>query len=164
MTILFIQEQRVLSIKRIVSKFLKREMFIIKFKKYILPSILFIFTICLVIFSSSNLVAAKSGLKLWATSVVPSLFPFFVATELLSQTSMPYILGRIFNVFMKPLFNVGGEGSFALIMGIISGYPVGAKIACNFRNNKILSKIECERLLSFTNNSRSTVYCWNCWN
>ena len=140
------------------------KIFIIKFKNYFLPSTLFIFTICLVIFSSSNLVAAKSGLKLWATSVVPSLFPFFVATELLSQTSMPYLLGRFFNIFMRPLFNVGGEGSFAFIMGIISGYPVGAKIACNFRKNNILPKIECERLLSFTNNSRSFIYIRNCWN
>lgn len=54
---------------------------------------------------------------------------------------------------MKPLFNVRGEGSFALIMGIISGYPTGAKIACNFRENNTCSKEECERLLSFTNNS-----------
>ena len=138
--------------------------FIIRLKNYILPILLFIFTICLVIFSNSNLSAAKSGLSLWATSVIPSLFPFFVATELLSQTNMPYLLGRLFNVFMKPLFNIRGEGSFAFIMGIISGYPVGAKIACNFRNNNVLSKIECERLLSFTNNSRPSIYCWNSWN
>lgn len=76
-------------------------------KKYFLPIVFSIFTICLVVFSSSNLVAAKNGLNLWATSVVPSLFPFFVATELLSQTNMPYLLGRLFNSFMKPLFNVG---------------------------------------------------------
>ena len=29
----------------------------------------------------------------------------------------------------------------------------GAKIACDFREKNILSKEECERLLSFTNNS-----------
>ena len=45
---------------------------------------------------------------------------------------------------MKPLFNVGGNGAFAFIMGIISGYPMGAKIACNFRQNNICSKEECE--------------------
>ena len=54
---------------------------------------------------------------------------------------------------MKPLFNVRGEGSFALIMGIISGYPTGAKIASRFRQEGVCSKEECERLLSFTNNS-----------
>ena len=127
--------------------------YVIKIKKYIIPILIVLFTICLVVFSSSNLLAAKSGLILWATSVVPSLFPFFVATELLSNTSIPQILGRLFNIFMVPLFNIGGEGSFAIIMGIISGYPIGAKIACDFRKKNILSKEECERLLSFTNNS-----------
>ena len=122
-------------------------------KKHILPIIFIIFTICLVIFSSYNLPAAKTGLTLWATSVVPSLFPFFIATELLSKTNIAHTLGKFLNIFMKPLFNVRGEGASAFIMGIISGYPVGAKIATNFRKNNILSKEECERLLSFTNNS-----------
>ncbi len=86
-----------------------------------------IFTTCLILFSSYNLVAAKTGLTLWATSIVPSLFPFFVTTELLSNTNIPHILGNFFNIFMKPLFNIHGEGSFAFIMGIISGYPSRSK-------------------------------------
>ena len=68
--------------------------------------------------------AAKSGLKLWANSVVPSLLPFFIATEVLSKTNIPRYFGKIFNKITRPLFNISGEGSFALIMGIISGYPV----------------------------------------
>lgn len=131
----------------------KSHIYILKIKELILPFVLIIFTGCLVIFSKSNLSAAKSGLVLWANSIVPSLFPFFVATELLSHTNFTYYLGRILNRFMKPIFNVRGEGSFAFIMGIISGYPIGAKIAANFRENNICSKEECERLLSFTNNS-----------
>lgn len=126
---------------------------IVNLKSYVLPFVFLMFTICLLIFSSSNLTAAKKGLNLWANSVVPSLFPFFVATELLSRTEVPYLLGKLLNKIMKPLFNVRGEGSFALIMGLISGYPVGAKIATNFRQNNICSKEECERILSFTNNS-----------
>ena len=131
----------------------KNHIYIFKIKELLLPFILIAFTTCLVIFSNSNLSAAKSGLVLWANSIVPSLFPFFVATELLSHTNFTYYLGKILNRFMKPIFNVRGEGSFAFIMGIISGYPIGAKIAANFRENNICSKEECERLLSFTNNS-----------
>lgn len=127
--------------------------YIIKIKQLLIPSILILFTGSLVIFSNSNLSAAKSGLVLWANSIVPSLFPFFVATELLSHTNFAYYLGKILNRFMKPLFNIRGEGCFAFIMGIISGYPIGAKIAVNFRENNICTKEECERLLSFTNNS-----------
>lgn len=122
-------------------------------KKNIIPFIFLLFTISLIIFSSYNISAARTGLTLWATSVVPSLFPFFIATELLSKTNITKILGKHLSFIMKPLFNIRGEGSFALIMGIISGYPVGAKIVCDYRENNILTKEECERLLSFTNNS-----------
>ena len=126
---------------------------VIKIKDYILPSMFLCFTICLIIFSASNLTAAKTGLQLWANSVVPSLFPFFVATDLLSKTNIPKIFGLFLDRFMRPIFNIDGKGSFALIMGIISGYPVGAKIATQFRKDNTLPKEECERLLSFTNNS-----------
>ena len=126
---------------------------ILKLRSMIIPALFVLFSICLVLFSSSNLSAAQNGLSLWATSVIPSLFPFFVATELLSYTNIISILGKCFNKLMKPLFNVRGEGSFAFLMGIISGYPVGAKIACNLRESNTCSKEECERLLAFTNNS-----------
>ena len=46
-----------------------------------------------------------------------------------------------------------GIGAYAFIMGIISGYPVGAKIVTEFRKNADCSKAEAERLLAFTNNS-----------
>jgi sporulation integral membrane protein YlbJ len=132
---------------------LKNNFYVVRLKRNLLPLLFLGFTFCLLIFSKSNLPAVKSGLSLWANSVVPSLFPFFVATELLMHTNVITLFGNLLNRFMKPLFNIRGEGSFAFIMGIISGYPVGAKIASNFRQNNICSKEECERLLSFTNNS-----------
>lgn len=132
---------------------LKNNFYVIKLKQNIFSIIFLTFTLSLLIFSKTNLSAVKSGLSLWANSVIPSLFPFFVATELLMNTNIVNQLGFILNKFMKPFFNVRGEGAFALAMGIISGYPVGAKIATNFRQNNICTKEECERLLSFTNNS-----------
>lgn len=131
----------------------KAHIYTIKLKRNLLPMLFLGFTLCLLIFSKSNLPAVKSGLALWANSVVPSLFPFFVATELLMHTNVITLFGNLLNRFMKPFFNIRGEGAFAFVMGMISGYPVGAKIASNFRQNNICSKEECERLLSFTNNS-----------
>lgn len=122
-------------------------------KENFLSIVFILFTLCLIIFSNSNLPAAKSGLELWANAVIPSLFPFFVATELLSYTSIIPMLGSCLNCIMRPLFNVPGEGSFPFIMGIISGYPTGAKIVSKLKNDKILTPVEAERLLAFTNNS-----------
>lgn len=93
------------------------------------------------------------GLLLFANSVVPALLPFFIATEILSHTNVVLKIGELFNRYMRPIFNVPGIGAYALVMGIISGYPVGAKIVTNFRNNGLCTKAEAERLLAFTNNS-----------
>lgn len=125
----------------------------IKLRNLIIPITFVLFTIFLVVFSKSNLSAAKDGLSLFANSVLPSLLPFFIATELLSYTGIIEVLGRVLNRFMRPIFNVPGEGAFAFIMGIISGYPIGAKIVTNFRQNGICTKEEGERLLAFSNNS-----------
>jgi len=126
---------------------------VIKIKSLFLPCTICIFILFLLIFSKSNLNAAKSGLLLWANSVIPSLLPFFIATELLSHTGIIPILGKLLNKFMRPIFNVPGEGAFALLMGIISGYPVGAKIVCNLKEQNLCTPVEAERLLAFTNNS-----------
>lgn len=131
----------------------KLKIYVCSFKKNALSIIFCIFAILLVIFSKSNLVAAQKGLLLWATAIVPSLFSFFVATELLSYTNVVKYLGKFLNPIMRPLFNVPGEGAFAFLIGLISGYPVGAKIVSNFTAEKICTKEEAERMLAFTNNS-----------
>lgn len=131
-------------IMKFITLNLKKNFFTILFASFI---------VCLVLFSKSNMEAAKTGLTLWATSVVPSLFPFFIGTELLYRTNFVNILGKLFTKFMRPVFNVPGESAIALILGNLSGYPVGAKLACNLLENKQCTKIEAERIIAFTNNS-----------
>ncbi len=126
---------------------------VLKIKSLILPTLICLFILCLLFFSKNNLEAAKSGLNLWANSVLPSLLPFFIATELLGYTNVVQMCGKLLNKLMRPIFNVPGEGAFALLMGIISGYPVGAKIVSNLKEQKLCTPIEAERLIAFTNNS-----------
>ena len=122
-------------------------------RKHLLSIIFVLFTIGLVSFSNSNFVAARTGLKLWANNVVPSLLPFLIATNLLSHTNIINFLSQKSNKFMRPLFNVPGDAVYAFIFGLISGYPVGAKIVADLRNNDVCTKDEAERMLCFTNNS-----------
>ena len=67
--------------------------FIFRLKHLIIPACICIFILFLILFSSENLSAAKNGLLLWASSVVPSLLPFFIATELLRYTNVVSFLG-----------------------------------------------------------------------
>ena len=117
-------------------------------------SIIFIlYLFFLVLFTKSNFNAAKKGITLWANNVVPSLFPFFVAVELLKHTNLIYYLSIKLDKYMKPIFNLPGVASFPFVMGLISGYPVGAKIVSDLYSNYLCTQKEAERMLAFTNNS-----------
>lgn len=126
---------------------------VIYIKLLSVPALCIIFILCLILLSGTAVKAAQNGLNLWAGVVVPSLFPFFVAAEIMNSTGFIRASGSLLEPVMRPFFNVPGSGSFALAMGVTSGYPVGAKITCDFRKSGDLTKTEAERLLAFTNNS-----------
>ena len=126
---------------------------IFKFKKEFWSILFFLFDISLILFSKSNISAVKSSINICINNVIPSLLPFFIATELLNKTDIPKIFGNLFHKIMRPVFNVPGIGAYALFMGMMCGYPVGAKIVTDFRKNNLCTKEEAERLITFTNNS-----------
>lgn len=101
----------------------------------------------------SSLRYARAGIDLCCEVLAPSLFPFFVCSGLLIYSGFCEVLSKAFRPVMRPLFNVGGAGAAAFILGIISGYPLGASTACSLYDSGYLSKPECERLLAFCNNS-----------
>ena len=104
--------------------------FIFFIKTNIISIIFILFTISLIVFSKANINSVKLGLDLFINSIIPSLLPFFIATELLSSTNIIQILGKLLNKFMRPIFNLPGEGGYAFLIGILSGYPVRCK-SCN---------------------------------
>ncbi|MCI8383525.1 MAG: hypothetical protein HFJ33_01385 [Clostridia bacterium] len=84
--------------------FAKPNIYVIKLKRNLLPLLFLSFTFCLLIFSKNNLPAVKSGLSLWANSVIPSLFPFFVATELLMHTNLVSLIRKCIESFYETIF------------------------------------------------------------
>ncbi|MEC5422803.1 sporulation integral membrane protein YlbJ [Virgibacillus sp. C22-A2] len=110
-------------------------------------------TFCLIKYPDQAFEASIRGLNMWWEVVFPSLLPFFITAELLLAFGVVKFTGVLFEPIMRPVFNVPGVGSFGWIMGMASGYPTGAKIAARLREEKHLSRIEAERLVSFTNAS-----------
>lgn len=107
----------------------------------------------ILVFPQNAITYAKSGLYLCYDVIIPSLFPFFICSGLLIYSGFTKILAKVSGPFMRPLFNVGGPGASALVLGIVSGYPLGAVTACQLYESGYLSKTETERLLAFCNNS-----------
>lgn len=115
---------------------------------------IFTFITVLILFNpQSSLQYAKAGMALCSDVLAPSLFPFFVCSGLLIYSGFCEKLTKLFRPVMRPLFNIDGGGAAAFILGIISGYPLGAETACRLYDSGCVTKTECERLLAFCNNS-----------
>jgi len=123
------------------------------FSNYLIILTVLLLVITIMIYPAESVQAAYNGLVIWATLVIPALLPFFIGSELLINLGIVKFIGTILEPIMRPVFNVPGEGSFAFVMSITSGYPVGAKIVSKFKSDKILTKIEAQRLISFCSTS-----------
>lgn len=106
-----------------------------------------------VLFPGDSLNAAKAGLGLWFDNVLPALLPFAVGVGILRETGALRFIGVLLEPVMYPLFRVPGAGGFALISGLMSGYPLGAKVTAELRSDGTLTAEEGQRLSAFSNNS-----------
>ncbi|WP_051531024.1 sporulation integral membrane protein YlbJ [Clostridiisalibacter paucivorans] len=110
-------------------------------------------TITLIVYPDKMIKASIDGVDTWFYTVLPSLLPFFIISELLMKLGVLDFISLMLEPFMRPLFNVPGEGSFTFAMSITSGYPVGAKLVSQLTNQKKISIYEGQRLLSFCSTS-----------
>ena len=96
---------------------------------------------------------SKEAMNICYELIIPTLFPFFVCSSLLVYSGFGSVLASAAKNIMRPLFNVAPAGAAAFVLGIISGYPLGALTASQLYKCGALSKAEAERLLSFCSNS-----------
>jgi hypothetical protein len=97
----------------------------------------------------------KIGLRLCAVSVIPSLFPFTVASTLLISSGAGPKLCAPLSIIFRPIFGISASGSCAFILGTLCGFPIGAKSLCDMYDRGMISKREFERVLTFSNNPGS---------
>jgi len=111
-----------------------------------------LFGAMLLIFPQQASTAVREGLQLCFQTVVPSLFPFFVVTNLLIRLHFADALEGFFAPLMMPLFRLRGVCAMPLLTGLLGGYPTGAKAAADLYGHGVISRQEAELLLGFCNN------------
>ena len=113
-----------------------------------------LFSIILLVFYSET--ASSSAAKCFdicIETLMPSLFPFFVLSKIFIDSGGDLVLAKIFKSIMVPLFKINSIGASAFILGLISGYPIGSKVAVEIYNQGLISKKEADNLICFSNNS-----------
>lgn len=96
--------------------------------------------------------AARNALYLCLDVVIPSLFPFFV----LSRITAPYLSGFSCPKFLKKLvekyFGLPYYTLVSIILGYLSGYPTGAKLAHDMIDEGLLDSRQASKLIAVANN------------
>ena len=125
--------------------------------RIIISNSIFVCNILLLIFllkfPREVLSASRDGLMLWFNNVLPALLPFIVVVNILVAMGFVETISRIFSPFMRLVFKLPGAGGFALITGLISGYPMGAKTIADLWGRGEITTKEAQRLLAFCNNA-----------
>ncbi|WP_296977799.1 sporulation integral membrane protein YlbJ [Thermobacillus sp. ZCTH02-B1] len=102
---------------------------------------------------AASLEASLRGVAVWWDVLFPALFPFFVMAELMLGFGVVHFFGTLLDPLMRPLFRLPGIAGFVVTMGLISGYPVGARLASRLREQGQISRTEGERLVAFVTTS-----------
>ena len=115
---------------------------------YIFPAL----ALLLSLYAKETSRAAKDALYLCLDVVIPSLFPFFV----LSRLSIPFLRNFACPRFLKRLFKkfFGLPYYFlpTIILGYLSGYPTGAKLARDMFDEGMLDSVKASRVIAVANN------------
>ena len=70
--------------------------------------------------------SARKGLALFATSVLPSLFPFYFCSLLLTYSGAVGAISKLGEKPVKLMYNAPKECAYALFLSMLCGYPVVA--------------------------------------
>lgn len=100
----------------------------------------------------TSLEGAKQGLLLWYTIILPTLLPFIICTNLLISTNAFSLLVKILGKPIRKLFKLSENATFAVIIGFLCGYPMGAKVSCDLYKQGSITRNEALYLLTFCNN------------
>jgi sporulation integral membrane protein YlbJ len=102
---------------------------------------------------AQGIAGARAGLLLCGDVIVPSLFPLLVLSVFVINTGLAQRFGRLFEKPVRAVFKLPGSAAAALGLGLIGGYPVGARACADLYRTGALEKRDAERLLVFSINS-----------
>ena len=91
----------------------------------------------------------RDALHVCGTSLITSLFPFFVLCTFTVKSGLANRLGRPADRVMRTLFRLPGQAASAVLLGLCGGYPVGTRMTAQLYEHGALTKTQAERMCLF---------------
>lgn len=119
-------------------------------KKFFFFSVAALFMTMLFI-KNSELTAtcAKNGLETCFLTIIPSLFPFMVMSEILCECGCLELFGKLLGKPLSRIYKLSESTMMAVLSGLIFGFPVGTRAVISLYDKKEISADELNIALGF---------------
>ncbi len=123
-----------------------------KYRRLFFTLFLLLFLFYMLFEPAKTLEGSRNGLLLWFQTLLPTLLPFLILSNLLLNTQMiPRLLRPLQPLFHRG-FGLDVYGGYAFITGLFCGYPMGAKVTADLYETGQIPRAEADYLLAICNN------------
>ena len=127
----------------------------VNFMRKIISSVLIMCVLLFIMFeiltsSSSIMDTVGFSFGVWKNNIFPSLFPFFVLSEILVNYGFVELVSELFKPIMNKFFKLRGASAFVFIMSLVSGFPSNSKYVRELYLSGLINEYEGTKLLTFT--------------
>ena len=106
-----------------------------------------------VFFPYASYKGASSGLMLWFLNVLPTLLPFIIISNMMIKLNIAGRISHMLYPILGRLFHISPNGSYPILIGFLSGLPMGAKSTADLVCSGKIDNKEGNFLLSMCNNA-----------
>ena len=127
----------------------KRSHVKIYFGRYALAVGAIILLLIMLINNKQAITDMREGLSVCAKTLIPSLFPFMVISEIMISAD---VMRLPFDRFFKRLLGINSDAAAASLLGMICGFPIGARCASSLYAKGRITRTEYLRMLTLSCN------------
>lgn len=118
-----------------------------------------VITILILTNSQVSISYALSGFALWYGKMIPTLLPFMILSGALIRLNLSEKFASVLHPFLGKMFKCSKNVTYAIIIGFLCGFPMGAKVTADLLENHKINQKEAAFLLAFNNNIGPVYYC-----
>ena len=122
------------------------------FTKLLFTLLALYLTYLLLHYPKQSLEYASIGLDLWFKKMIPTLLPFMILSGIMVRMNLTERFARCFHPLFHMLWGTSLNGSYVILMGMLCGFPMGARVIGELCHAGKLSEDEGAFLLAFCNN------------
>lgn len=109
--------------------------------------------IALILNPTRYIQSVYGGFILFATNVLPALFPFFFFTKVLTAMGTATILSTALRSPVKLLYNAPPSSAYIFVMSLLSGYPISSKLISEYYKEGLITVAQAKVITAFTSTS-----------